>query len=122
MMTTLKKLPLGEPLGGKEEGKKGEGKNAGKAEDRNQINKNLFKRETETDKLNQVWNKQIELRLLTLIQENEFFLRIRDILRKEFNKYEAIITTESLKNRYYKVLRSSLKQLRILQGRVQDFP
>jgi hypothetical protein len=64
----------------------------------------------------------MEVRLLCWVQDNEFFLKIRDELRKEFPQHQDIITTESLKNRYYKVLRAALKQLKLLQDQHPRIP
>lgn len=63
MMTTVKKLPLG-PVAAEEAEEKVEpsegvrGKK-GKESEKSLGSRNLFKRETETDKLNQVWSEQM---------------------------------------------------------------
>lgn len=78
--------------------------------------KNLFKRLTETDRLNKVWTDALEHDFLNCLRQNEYFMPMRDKLRERFPAIKETITVESLKNRYFKILRSALKRLRWLQG------
>lgn len=91
-------------------------------QEKTNIGKNLFKRETETDKLNKIWDNRMEVALLKWVKDNEYFLKIRDDFRKEFPQHQEILTVESLKNRFYKILRAGLKKLKWLQSRLSGMP
>lgn len=91
-------------------------------QEKNPIGKNLFKRQTETDKLNKIWDDRMEVALLKWVKDNEYFLKIRDEFRKDFPQHQDILTVESLKNRFYKILRAGLKKLKWLQSRLTGMP